>query len=349
MNHQLFCLNFGPISLIITQNSHYGDIISGKTMKLYWIISLLVFAIIVFLPSAFADTKNLTMEGSMDIIITYPNEALIDRIVSISILVENKGWEDKQDISFVFTSQDNALVPLISNNITIEKLSQGGSFGGNIDFQVSKNANPGTNFLNVKYSQILVANNENPQEKIFQDIAIPITIKEKPNVTIYTKTPESIFAKAEFPIEVEVISEDINISDVSIKVIPPKDIEFRGETFHTFSTIEKNTPIGITSRIITTSEEVNTEYKIPFEIIVEYTDDEGEKNIDSKTVSLILRPRTFMELTTDGGIWIGNFFIAPYVSLGTIIGIPAGAIISLIIRKKTSKSKKRKTKRKSGA
>lgn len=318
-------------------------------MKLYGIIFLLVFAIIVFLPSAFADTKNLTMEGSMDITITYPNEAVIDRIVSISILVENKGWEDKQDISFVFTSQDNALVPLISNNITIKKLSQGGSFGGNIDFQVSENANPGTNFLNVKYSQILVANNENPQEKIFQDVAIPITIKEKPNVIIYTKTPESIFAKAEFPIEIEVLSEDINISDVSIKVIPPKDIEFRGETLHTFSTIEKNTPVGITSRIITTNEEVNTEYKIPFEIIVEYKDDEGEKNIDSKTVSLILRPRTFMELTTDGGIWIGNFFIAPYVSLGTIIGIPVGTILSLIIRKKTSKPKKRKTKRKSGA
>ena len=55
-----------------------------------------------------------------------------------------------------------------------------------------------------------------------------------------------------------------------------------------------------------------------------------------------------MELTTDGGIWIGDFFIAPYVSLGTIIGIPAGAIVSLIIRKKTTKSK-RKTRAKSGA
>ena len=52
-----------------------------------------------------------------------------------------------------------------------------------------------------------------------------------------------------------------------------------------------------------------------------------------------------MELTTDGGIWIGNFFIAPYVSLGTIIGIPAGAIISLLIRRNQTSNKKR-TKRK---
>lgn len=45
-----------------------------------------------------------------------------------------------------------------------------------------------------------------------------------------------------------------------------------------------------------------------------------------------------MELTTDGGIWIGDFFIAPYVSLGTIIGIPAGTIISLLIRKNQVKN-----------
>ena len=60
----------------------------------------------------------------------------------------------------------------------------------------------------------------------------------------------------------------------------------------------------------------------------------------------MLRPRTFMELTTDGGIWIGDFFIAPYVSLGTIIGIPAGALLSLIVRRKTQGPKKRKKSKK---
>ena len=59
-----------------------------------------------------------------------------------------------------------------------------------------------------------------------------------------------------------------------------------------------------------------------------------------------MRPRTFMELTTDGGIWVGDFFIAPYVSLGTIIGIPAGAILSLAIRRKYYATKPKKKKKK---
>ena len=100
----------------------------------------------------------------------------------------------------------------------------------------------------------------------------------------------------------------------------------------------------MTSRIITPSQEINTEYKIPFQVIVTYLNDLDQEETDSKTVSLLMRPRTFMELTTDGGIWIGDFFIAPYVSLGTIIGIPAGAILSLALRKKFSDSKKSKRK-----
>ena len=71
-----------------------------------------------------------------------------------------------------------------------------------------------------------------------------------------------------------------------------------------------------------------------------------KKKTESQTVSVVLRPRTFMELTTDGGIWVGDFFIAPYVSLGTVIGIPAGALISLLIRRNQNAGKKRKKRKK---
>ena len=298
------------------------------------------------MPNTYAETITQNLEGGMDIEITYPEEAVVGRQGIISILVQNNGWEDKQDISFIFSSQDNALAIGTSNSINIDKIVQGGSYGGNIEFLILNDTSPGIHFLNLKYSHILVANNKTPQPAIFHDIAIPITIKDTANVIISTKIPESIFANAEFPIDVEVLSEDIAISDVSIKIIPPKDIEFRGETLHTFSKIEKNIPIGITSQIITPNKEVNAEYKLPFEIVVEYTDDVGAEKTESQTVSVILRPRTFMELTTDGGIWVGDFFIAPYVSLGTVIGIPAGALISLLIRRNQNTGKKRKKRKK---
>ncbi|KKL97646.1 hypothetical protein LCGC14_1832410, partial [marine sediment metagenome] len=214
------------------------------------------------------------------------------------------------------------------------------------DFRITSDASLGSHFLNLEYSQVLLANNKEAQPPTQTNIAVPILIIDRPRVTIHTATPESLFTNAEFPFTVEIISEDIDINDVKLEIIPPQDINFRGETLHTFTSIQKNVPISITSRIITPSQEINTQYNIPFQVIVTYTDDAGQENTDSKTVSLIMRPRTFMELTTDGGIWIGDFFIAPYVSLGTIIGIPAGAILSLAIRRKYYAVKPKKKRKK---
>ena len=48
----------------------------------------------------------------------------------------------------------------------------------------------------------------------------------------------------------------------------------------------------------------------------------------------------------EGEISIGYFFIVPYVSLGTIIAIPLGAIISLLIRRNQNSGKKHHRKKK---
>ncbi|MCE9652062.1 MAG: hypothetical protein K8Q89_03240 [Nitrosarchaeum sp.] len=309
-------------------------------MKFTIITPLLVMGVFILLPNVYGETINQNMEGSMDVQITHPDQSIVGRTVSISILIKNNGWEDKKDISFILTSQDNSMIPVSKNSIVIDKLFQGGSYGGNVDFKISSDSNPGVHFLNVKYSQVLVSNNKDPQEPIFHDIAIPIILKKEPRVMIHANIPEAIFASAEFPFIVEIVSEDIEIKNVNIEIVPPSDIQFRGETSHSFSTIQKNSPVTVTSRIISPIKEVNAEYKLPFEIKVTYTDDMGEEKRESQIVSTVLRPRTFMELTIDGGIWVGNFFIAPYISIGTIIGIPAGAIISLLIRKSQKSAKK---------
>ena len=271
-------------------------------MKFIRIIPLFLLGVFALLPNVYGEIINQSMEGSMDVKITHPDESIIGRIASISILIKNNGWEDKQDISFIFTNQDNAIVPVSNDSIIIDKLSQGGSYGASIDFKILSDINPGIHFLNVKYSQVLVSNNKEPQESISHDIAIPIILKEEPSVIIHANTPEAIFVNAEFPFIVEIISEDIEITNVNVEIVPPKDIQFRGEMLHSFSSIQKNSPITITSRIISPIEEVNTEYKLPFNIIVTYTNDIEEEKRESQVVSMILRPRTFMELTTDGGI-----------------------------------------------
>lgn len=309
-----------------------------NTFFIFLVLSLGILAI----PAVYAETFNQSMEGGMDLEITYPESVMKQRTFSISILLQNNGWENKQDISFALNNPDAAFVTEGNETILIDELTTTSSFGTTIDYEVTSNANEGIHFLNIDYTQVLVSNNTEPMPSTQTNIALPILVFGEPVISIETVTPESIFANSEFTFETTIISEDIDIKDVTVKIITPGDIEFRGDTSYSLSLLEKMEPYSVTAEMITPIKDVTMEYTIPVKVLVSYTDDLDEEKTETQSVPLLLRPKMFMEITNDFGIWIGDFFIAPYVSIGTIVGIPAGTILSLMIRRVQNKNKKRK-------
>ena len=311
-----------------------------KNILIFSLFPLLFFA---NSESAYSETVKLSQDGGMEIEIVHPDAVLNERTFSISFLIQNNGWESKQDIILKLTNPDQAFIPVSENTIQIEELTASSSFGTTLDYVVHEDATEGTHFINIDYSQILLSNNVDPMPQTQMNIAIPIEVLNRPEIIIETITPESIFAKSEFSIQATITSNDIDLEDITLEIIAP-DIEFRGDTFYKLSSLEKQTPYTISAELITPVENVTTEYTIPVKVVLTYTDDLGETNTSTQSMPLLLRPKTFMELTNDGGIWIGDFFIAPYVSIGTIVGIPAGTILSLIIRRSQNKKKESSTK-----
>ena len=311
-----------------------------KNLLIFSLFPLLFFA---SSGHAYSETIKLSQDGGMEIEIVHPDSVLNERTFSISFLIQNNGWESKQNIILKLTNPDDAFTPVAEETIRIEELTSSSSFGTTLDYVVHKDATEGTHFINIDYSQVLLSNNVDPMPQTQMNIAIPIEVLNRPQIVIETITPESIFAKSEFSIQATITSSDIDLEDITLEIIAP-DIEFRGDTFYKLSSLEKQTPYTISAELITPVENVTTEYTIPVKVILTYTDDLGETNTSTQSMPLLLRPKTFMELTNDGGIWIGDFFIAPYVSIGTIVGIPAGTILSLIIRRSQNKKKESSTK-----
>ena len=310
-------------------------------MKSFFIF--LALAVIIFtIPTVYAETFNQSMEGGMDLEITYPESVMKQRTFSISILLQNNGWENKEDISFVLNNPDAVFVTQVNETILIDELTTTSSFGTTIDYEVVNNANEGIHFLNIDYRQVLLSNNIEPMPFTQTNIALPILISGEPVISIETVTPESIFSNSEFTFETTIISKDIDLKDVIVKIITPGDIEFRGDTSYTISLLEKMKSYSVTAEMITPIKDVTMEYTIPVKVLVSYTDDLDEEKTETQSVPLLLRPKMFMEITNDFGIWIGDFFIAPYVSIGTIVGIPAGTILSLMIRQAQNKNKTQK-------
>jgi hypothetical protein len=152
-------------------------------MKVFFAFLILAFLVSV-IPYSHAETLRQSMEGGMDLEITYPDSVMKERVFSISILLQNNGWENKQNISFTLNNPDGALISRGDNTIIIDELTTTSSFGTTIDYQVSKNANEGSHFLNIDYTQVLVSNNVDPMEPTQTNIALPITIFGEPSDVI---------------------------------------------------------------------------------------------------------------------------------------------------------------------
>ena len=69
--------------------------------KLAPVLVLIFCCIATSVPLVYAETLTQTFDGGMDLEITYPNSVIIGRTFSVSIHLENNGWENKQDISAI--------------------------------------------------------------------------------------------------------------------------------------------------------------------------------------------------------------------------------------------------------
>lgn len=177
-------------------------------------------------------------------------------------------------------------------------------------------------------------------KELSSSIALPITIREEPKLVISTSVQESIYSNAEFPFIINVESQGSALRDVTIRIIPPEIVTFRGQTQHTFSSLDRDTPISLRSELITASaEEIGYEHYIPFQITVDYTDDTDTKRSTSETISVLLRPKAFFEFGSDEGFWISDFYFTPTISFGTLIGIVFALIGMHKWRKKRGKEK----------
>ena len=77
-------------------------------MNRFWIAPFLV-GLFFLIPSIHGESMIQNFDGGMSVEINFPDEIIVGREGIISVLVKNNGWEEKQDISFEFSSYYHSL------------------------------------------------------------------------------------------------------------------------------------------------------------------------------------------------------------------------------------------------
>ena len=75
-----------------------------------------------------------------------------------------------------------------------------------------------------------------------------------------------------------------------------------------------------------TPRNVSLERHVPLHVKVSYINELGELIEDSETASILIRQRSFFEIGSPNGIWIGDLFVPFTFGIGTIITIGIGVV-----------------------
>ena len=282
------------------------------------VVAMLFGLLTVYPPNAYSATQ-LVDDGSIKTSITHPEGVVRGSDFNISILTENPHSVDRFNATLKITLADT----VFSSDDKLEgfypRLAAKSSYGQTVTVYSLPDSTLGEHFINVDLSHI-----DGDNER-FSSVAIPITIRGEPKLVVSTSVQDSIYSNAEFPFIVTIESQGSALRDVTVKIIPPEIVTFRGQTQYTFSSIDRDTPISLRSELVTASaEEVDYEHYIPFQITVDYTDDTDTQRSTSETLSILLRPKAFFEFGSEGGFWLGSFYFTPTISLGTFVGLPLG-------------------------
>ena len=291
---------------------------------------MILFIIPIYVQNVESAEERVEVSTGNYLIITYPETVLKNETFNISFLLDNS--YARSNLSLSINASNNVFNIEDTHNFLLEELARESTFGKTITVTTSNDVTAGIHYVNIEYRV---------KENLLSNVAIPINILAEPNITIEMQVQEHIYTNAEFPFTVRIQSDNIILNNVTIRIIPPKEIEFRGNTVYTISHIDMIKPIEFESILVTPSEtELDYAHHIPFQVTVEYVDHDGMLNSKSEVVMVLLRQKNIFEFNSDGGFWLGPIYIAPSISYGAILSI-SGALLWVYrkIRKKRAKGK----------
>ena len=291
---------------------------------------MILFIIPIYIQNVEAVEKYVEVSAGNYLTVTYPETVIKNEKFNISFLLSNS--YARSNLSLSINASNNVFNIEDTHNFLLEELARGSTFGKTITVTTSNDVTAGIHYVNIEYRI---------KENLLSNVAIPINILAEPNITIEMQVQEHIYTNAEFPFTVSIQSDNIVLNNVTIRIIPPKEIEFRGNTVYTISHIDVIKPVEFKSMLVTPSEtELDHEHRIPFQVTVEYVDHNGMLNSKSEVVMVLLRQKNIFEFNSDGGFWLGPIYVAPSISYGVIFSILGTSLWAYKkIRKKRAKRK----------
>lgn len=296
---------------------------------------LLVFISIIFFGPVYA-TQNSITDANIEVTLNYPEVVTHENEFVFASIVKAK-VDQISNITVIVASPE---IEISQNQFHIENLPKDSTLGNNFNIKVRAEASHGTFLVNVSVEYFIKGFFDEKPVKNILTKAVELNVQSIPILVLHADAPDSIFAGEPFSIIGTVKNQGYDAQNIQIGV-DATQVELEGKKFYSFTNLDAGKTESF-EFVLKTPKDLAIPTDMTISISTSYFDKSGKEYKLEDSINVFVRQRGMLEIGGAEGIWVGNFFIAPVVGVGTIVSSVIGVLIFLWHMKNKKKQKRTK-------
>lgn len=298
-------------------------------------VLLLVFALVLSTSFAYA-AQNIISDANIEVVLNFPDVVTPGNDFVLASIVKAKA----DQVSNITVTVSSPELEIIQEQFKIEKLPKDSTLGNNFNAKIKPTSPDGLVLANVSVEYFIKGFfDENPVKNSFVK-AFEINVQSKPIILIDIDSPESVFAGEPFSIKGMIKNQGDDIHNIKIVADSPQ-VMLDGKKIYSITNLDAGKTQNF-EFVLQTPKDLSIPTDMTINISSTYYDKFEKPYNQENTLNIFTRQRGMLEIGSAEGIWVGDFFIAPVVGIGTIVSSVVGFFIFMWHLKNKKRNKRAK-------
>ena len=265
--------------------------------------------------------ESVISDANIDVTINYPDVVTQGNEFVLSSVVKTKA-DQMSNITISISSPE---IEISQNQFNIQSLPRDSTLGNNFNMKIKPESPDGKFLTNVSVEYFIKGFFDEKPVKNILTKAIELNVQSKPILLLDLNAPDSVFAGEMFSVKGTVRNQGYNAQN--IKIITDSDqVALDGKKIYSLTNLDAGKTENF-EFILQTPKDLTIPTDVTINVSTSFFDESGKEYTIEDSLKVFTRQRGILEIGGSEGIWVGNFFIAPVVGVGTIVSSVIGFLI----------------------
>ena len=282
---------------------------------------LILITLVGFIP-AYA-VQNTISDANVELTLNYPDVVTQGKEFVLATIVKAKS-DQMSNFTITISSPE---IETSQNQFHIDYLPKDSTLGNNFNVKIKPPSPDGIVITNISVEYYIKGFfDENPMRNVLTK-AFELNIHSKPILSLDFDAPDSVFAGESFSVKGTIKNQGYDAQNIQITA-DSTQVNLEGKKIYSISNLDAGKTADF-EFVLQTPKDLAIPTDITVNVATSYQDKPGKEYKLDDSLQVFARQRGILEIGGAQGIWVGNFFIAPVVGVGTIVGSAIGFFIFL--------------------